>query len=234
MSMFRYYAAKSKGQALVPAKAIHTNFLRTGRINRQDDWVAEERRYLTEEEVAERTGKRLEKAGRKTHQRLNGFHRKIRFPEIIFHKTLATAPHLGYVHVTASKADFADHKDVTWGFYIANFSAEIGAESVDDIAAGKAVVLPAETVAAGAGDSMTEQAAREHFFHHVKPGYSRMYFAVAMKNAEAGENRRQVINRDIRDNGVLFRTADPKTALKNVLMLGARNAELRKIVEAIG
>ena len=41
-------------------------------------------------------------------------------------------------------------------------------------------------------------------------------------------------NRDIRDNGVLFRTADPKTALKNVLMLGARNAELRKIVEAIG
>ena len=61
-----------------------------------------------------------------------------------------------------------------------------------------------------------------------------MYFAVAMKNAEGGENRRQVINRDIRDNGVLFRTADPKTALKNVLMLGARNAELRKIVEAIG
>jgi hypothetical protein len=145
MSMFRYYAAKSKGQALVPAKAIHTNFLRTGRINRQDDWVAEERRYLTDEEVAERTGKRLEKAGRKTHQRLNGFHRKIRFPEIIFHKTLATAPHLGYVHVTASKADFADHKDVTWGFYIANFSAEIGAESVADIDAGKAVVLPAET-----------------------------------------------------------------------------------------
>lgn len=234
MSMFRYYAAKSKGQALVPAKAIHTNFLRTGRINRQDDWVAEERRYLTDEEVAERTGKRLEKAGRKTHQRLNGFHRKIRFPEIIFHKTLATAPHLGYVHVTASKADFADHKDVTWGFYIANFSAEIGAESVADIDAGKAVVLPAETVAAGAGDSITEQAAREHFFHHVKPGYSRMYFAVAMKNAETGENRRQVINRDIRDNGVLFRTADPKTALKNVLMLGVRNAELRKIVEAIG
>jgi hypothetical protein len=43
-----------------------------------------------------------------------------------------------------------------------------------------------------------------------------------------------VINRDFRENGVLFRTADPMTALKNVLMLGARNAELRKIVEAIG
>ncbi len=249
MSMFRYYAAKSKGQALVPAKAIHTNFLRTGRINRQDDWVAEERRYLTEEEVAERTGKRLEKAGRKTHQRLNGFHRKIRFPEIIFHKTLATAPHLGYVHVTASKADFADHKDVTWGFYIANFSAEIGAESVVEIDAvpaaaspapsglatnGRAAVTLADAASAGAADASAEAAVREHFFHHVKPGYSRMYFAVAMKNAEAGENRRQVINRDIRDNGVLFRTADPKTALKNVLMLGARNAELRKIVEAIG
>ena len=203
--MFRYYAAKPKGQALVAAKATHTNFLRTGRISRQDDWVEEERRYLTEEEVAERTGKRLESAGKKTHQRLNSFHRKIRFPEIIFHKTLATAPHLGYVHVTASKTDFAEHKDVTWGFYIANFSAEIS------------------------GD--------EHFFSHVSPGYARMYFAVAMKPGEAGEGAetpRPVVNRDIHDNGVLFRTSDPKTALKNVLMLGARNVELRKIVAAIG
>ena len=37
MSMFRYYAAKPKGQALVPAKATHTNFLRTGRISRQEE-----------------------------------------------------------------------------------------------------------------------------------------------------------------------------------------------------
>ena len=201
MSMFRYYAAKSKGQALVPAKAIHTNFLRTGRINRQDDWVAEERRYLTEEEVAERTGKRLEKAGRKTHQRLNGCHRKIRFPEIIFHKTLAQAPHLGYVHVTASKADFAEYKDVTWGFYIANFSAEITAD--------------------------------ETFFHRISPRYSRMYFAVAMSPGD-GAPHRPVLNREVRGNGLLFKTADPTTALRNVLMLGARTADLRRIVEAIG
>ena len=38
---------------------------------------------------------------------------------------------------------------VSWGFYIANFSADISGE--------------------------------EHFFSHVSPGYSRMYFAVAMK-----------------------------------------------------
>ncbi|MCC0036380.1 MAG: hypothetical protein H6887_14095 [Hoeflea sp.] len=205
MSMFRYYASKTPPQASGPGLAIYTNFLRTGRISRQQDWVEEERRYLTEEEVAERTGKRLESAGKKTHQRLNSFHRKIRFPEIIFHKTLATAPHLGYVHVTASKTDIAEHKDVAWGFYIANFSAEIS------------------------GD--------EHFFSHVSPGYARMYFAVAMKPGEAtepGATPRPVVNRDIRDNGVLFRTADPKTALRNVLMLGARNAELRKIVAAIG
>ncbi len=203
MSMFRYYAAKSKGQALVPAKAVHTNFLRTGRIARDaEDWVEEERRYLTDEEVAARTGMRLESAGKKTHQRLNRFHKGIRFPEIIFHKTLATLPHLGYVHVTASKASFADYKDVTWGFYIANFSAEITAD--------------------------------EHFFNLINPSYARMYFAVAMKNPEDGETRKQVIDRDFRDNGVVFRTADPKTALKNVLMLGAKNIELRKIVEAIG
>lgn len=203
MSMFRYYAAKATGQELVPAKAVHTNFLRTGRIARKaEDWVEEERRFLTYEEVAKRTGIRLENAGKKTHQRLNRFHTDIKFPKIIFHKTLAAAPHLGYVHVTASKTDFAEHKDVTWGFYIANFSAEISAD--------------------------------EQFFNHIHPGYSRMYFAVAMKNEKDGENRQQVINRDFRENGVLFRTADPKAALKKVLLLGAKSAELRKIVEAIG
>ena len=61
-----------------------------------------------------------------------------------------------------------------------------------------------------------------------------MYFAVAMKNGEEAAPLQQVINREIGDNGVLFRTAAPMTALKNVLMLGAKNAELRKIVEAIG
>ncbi|WP_417415111.1 DUF6656 family protein [Hoeflea sp.] len=226
MSMFRYYAAKTTGKDLVPAKAVHTNFLRTGRIARQEDWVEEERRFLTEEEVAARTGLRLENAGRKTHQRLNRFHRKIRFPEIIFHKTLTQAPHLGYVHVTASKADFAEYKDVTWGFYIANFSAQIGAETGSDTGVG---------IAAGqVADGSAETAAGDPFFHRVEPGYSRMYFAVAMKDSEDGKTRQQVINRDVRDNGVLFRTTDPKTALKNVLMLGARNAELRKIVAAIG
>lgn len=230
MSMFRYYAAKTKGQELVPEKAVHTNFLRTGRIARPEEWVKEERRFLTHEEVAERTGRRLENAGRKTHQRLNRFHTDIRFPKIIFHKTLAQAPHLGYTHVTASKTDFADHKDVTWGFYIANFSAEIGGDLTDDQLAGtstdKAVEMTTGQVADGP--------AGVQFFHHVRPGYSRMYFAVAMKTELDGDKRQRVINRDIRDNGVLFRTADPMVALKNVLMLGARNAELRKIVEAIG
>ena len=202
MSKFRYYATKGAGQAPVPAKAVHTNF-------------------LTHKEVAERTGIRLENAGKMTHQRLNKFHRNIRFPKVIFHKTLEAAPHLGYVHVTASKTDFAGHKDVTWGFYIANFSAEIGGET------------DAGQVAGSNADSV-DSAGAEHFFHHISPGYSRMYFAVAMKNGEEAAPLQQVINREIGDNGVLFRTAAPMTALKNVLMLGAKNAELRKIVEAIG
>lgn len=220
--MFTYYAAKDKESASVPAKALHTNFLRTGRIARSEEWLEEERRFLTHDEVAARTGMRLENAGKKTHQRLNRFHTDIRFPKIIFHKTLAAAPHLGYVHVTASKSDFADHKDIRWGFYIANFTAEISPDGAADQATGDAAEETAGSIADG------------HFFHHVKPGYSRMYFAVAMKSELDGEKHRHVINRDLRNNGVLFRTADPKTALKNVLMLGAKTAELRKIVEAIG
>ncbi|WP_420409970.1 DUF6656 family protein [Hoeflea sp.] len=203
MSMFRYYAAKAKGEEPAPVKAVHTNFLRTGRIAREGDSRYEEpRRYLSNAEVAKRTGIRLEKAGRKAHERLNRFHRDFAFPEIIFHKTLTRAPHLGYVHVTASKTDFADFKDVNWGFYIANFAAEI----TDD----------------------------EQFFARIHPGYSRMYFAVALKEQEDGETSHRVINRDVRDNGLLFRTDDPRTALRNVLLLGARNAELRRIVKAIG
>lgn len=226
MSMFRYYAAKTTGQSLVPAKAVHTNFLRTGRIARPEDWVEEERRFLTHEEVAKRTGIRLENAGKKTHQRLNRVHKNIRFPQIIFHKTLAQAPHLGYVHVTASKADFAEYKDVTWGFYIANFSADIGGEIAADTVA--------DSTTGNTKDSTTDSSADGQFFHHINPGYARMYFAVAMKNQDTGGTRQQVINRDIRNNGLLFRTTDPKTALKNVLLLGAKTAELRKIVEAIG
>ncbi len=203
MAKFRYYESKKPGKGLVKAKAVHTNFLRTGRIARETDgWFKEEQRYLSDAEVARRTGKRLEAAGKTTHERLNKFHHAIRFPEIIFHKVLAATPHLGYVHVTASKTDFAEHKDVTWGFYIANFSADI------------------------TGD--------EQFFDHISPGYARMYFAVAMKPDETTTPHRPVINRDIRDNGLLFKTTDPMTALKNVLLLGAKNAELRKIVAAIG
>jgi len=203
MSKFKYYAAKVTGQTPVPEKATHTNFLRTGRIARNpEDWVEEERRFLTDEEVAARTGIRLENVGKTTHERLNNFHADIKFPKVIFHKTLAAAPHLGYVHVTASKTDFAEYKDVSWGFYIANFWADITAD--------------------------------EHFFERIDPNYSRMYFAVAMKKDETGDKPRQVINRDFRENGLLFRTSDPKAALKSVLLLGAKTAELRKIVEAIG
>jgi len=203
MSIFRYYAAKATGQELAPVKVSHTTFLRTGLIAHiPENWVEKERRFLSPEEVAERTGIRLDNVGNKTHQRLNSFHADIKFPKIIFHKTLAAAPHLGYVHVTASKADFAEFKDVNWAFYIANFSAEITAD--------------------------------EQFFNSIDPRYSRMYFAVAMKRQEDGEKRQQVLNRDVRDNGVLFKTSDPKTALKNVLLLSAKSAELRKIVEEIG
>ena len=55
--------------------------------------------------------------------------------------------------------------------------------------------------------------------------------AVAITPAE--EEGRLQIDRKVRGNGVLFRTDDPKLAMKNVLMLGAHNEALRKIIRAL-
>jgi hypothetical protein len=201
MSNLRYFdAAAIKKPVQTPKTAVHTEFLRTGRINRHhQQWSPEEKRYLTHQEVAARTGRKLEAAGTVTHDRINGFHRSIRFPKLLFHRTLADSPHLGYCHVTAARTKFAKFDDVRWSFYIANFFSDIG----DD----------------------------EHFFEKIKLGYSRMYFAVATEvDAEAGK---LTVNRTIHENGLLFRTRDPKEALKNVLMLGARDEQLRKIINSI-
>ncbi|HHY48777.1 MAG TPA: hypothetical protein GYA10_03420 [Alphaproteobacteria bacterium] len=184
-----------------PAKpAIHSEFLRTGRIDRnRPNWSAEEKRYLTYEEVAARTGKVLTAAGERTHERLNGFHKSIQFPKLIFHRTLSGTPHLGYCHVTASKSKFAEFEDVRWAFYIANFFADI---APDDLK-----------------------------FEGVNMRAERMYFAVAVERDE--ERKKLAVNRRIRGNGLLFRTDDPKTALKNVLLLGARHEALRKVIRAL-
>ncbi len=203
MSKLRYYdKAAPKKQSGTIGRAIYTEFLRTGRIDRRaEDWNQQERRYLTHNEVAARTGRRLEAAGETTCARLNSFHKAIRFPKIIFHRTLADSPHLGYCHVTAARTRFPGSAgDITWSFYIANFFADIGD-------------------------------ADEQFFRRVSLSYSRMYFAVATEATEAGADL--TINRRFRPNGVLFRTHEPKDALKNVLLLGARNEELRAIVKAL-
>ncbi|MCJ7996223.1 hypothetical protein J5N58_17530 [Rhizobium cremeum] len=198
MQKLRYYAAPKTGpKPPVTSRAVHTEFLRTGRIlRRREDWLPEEKRYLTYEEVAERTGRRLEAAGEATHSRINGFHRSIQFPKLIFHRTLENSPHLGYCHVTAARTNFAKYADVKWAFYIANFFAEMGEG--------------------------------EQFFEQIRTNYSRMYFAVAIQPDQSTKS--MAIDRSIRENGLLFRTHDPKEALKNVLMLGARDADLRKII----
>lgn len=106
--------------------AAHSEFLRTGRISRQrGDWLPLERRYLTYEEVAERTGRKLETAGETTHERLNAVHRDLRFPKVLFHRTFPERPHLGYCHVTAASTYMA-HRPVSWSFYICNFFSQIG------------------------------------------------------------------------------------------------------------
>lgn len=196
---FRYYDAVAYKRANPPKAAVHTQFLRTGRIDRDISWSPSEKRYLSYQEVAERTGRKLERAGNVTHDRINGFHETIRFPKLIFHRTLAQTPHLGYCHITVANSRFAEFPNVQWAFYMTNFLAEIGDE--------------------------------DQFFAGISKKPGRMYFAIAITPTE--EEGRLTIDRTVRGNGVIFRTDDPKLAMKNVLMLGARNEALRKIIRAL-
>lgn len=128
MAKLRYFDASVPDVVAQSTQAaIHSEFLRTGRISRdKQSWSTSERRYLTFEEVAEKTARKLQAAGEKTHERINGFHRSIRFPKLIFHRTFADSPHLGYCHVTAARTQFAQYDQVSWAFYIANFFAKLG------------------------------------------------------------------------------------------------------------
>ena len=197
---FRYYDAVAHKRAAAGKSAVHTEFLRTGRIDRRkENWSENEKRYLTYQEVADRTGRKLERAGTVTHERINAFHHSIRFPKLIFHRTLERTPHLGYCHITVASTRFAQYDDVHWAFYMANFFAEFGD-----------------------GDQ---------FFEGVSQRHPRMYFAVAINPSE--QEGRLEINRKVRGDGILFKTHDPKVAMKSVLMLGARDEALRRIIRAL-
>lgn len=197
MSKLQYV---DQASPVAPKPTKHSEFLRTGRIDRsRPNWSIEEKRYLTYEEVAARTGKILTSAGERTHEKLNTFHSSIQFPRLVFHRTLAGTPHLGYCHVTAAKTRFAEFEDVKWAFYIANFFADIGSHDLK--------------------------------FESVNMRTERMYFAVAVeRGAEGGK---LAINTKVRGNGLLFRTDDPKTALKNVLLLGAKGETMRRVIRAM-
>lgn len=127
---FRYFDAGTLKPLLPQAKkAVHSEFLRTGKISREkQDWLADEKRYLTYEEVAERTERRLATAGETTHERINNVDKRIRFPRIIFSHALNERPHLGYCHVTTARARLPGVSTL-WSFYICNFMAEIGEET---------------------------------------------------------------------------------------------------------
>jgi hypothetical protein len=59
-----------------------------------------------------------------------------------------------------------------------------------------------------------------------------MYFAVAIRPGEHTPEK-MTIDRNVRGNGLLFRTDDPQVAIKNVLLLGARNQQLREIIRQL-
>ncbi|MDB5522765.1 MAG: hypothetical protein JWM58_528 [Rhizobium sp.] len=197
MADIRYFETE-KRKSMLPAK--ESEFLRTGRIDRnRPNWDAVQKRYLSYEEVAQRTGKYLVNAGDTTHQRLNNFHRSIQFPRLLFHRTLKGTPHLGYCHVTAAKSSFAEFKDIKWAFYIANFFADIAA---DELA-----------------------------FERINMRAGRMYFAIAVEKND--ELQKLAVNKNVRGDGILFRTNDPKAAMKNVLMMGAKHEVIRKVIRAM-
>ncbi|MBB4064386.1 DUF6656 family protein [Gellertiella hungarica] len=196
MSKLRYFAAEGLREAIKAPATIHSEFLRTGRIFRgRERWDFIEKRYMSYEEVAERTGRVLERAGERTHDRINSVHHSISFPKIVFHRTLDNRPHLGYCHVTAAKTELMNKEQLKWSFYIANFFSEIGEEL--------------------------------KFVGRLDRRVSRMYFAVAVEN-DNEVSTKMVVDRKLRPNGILFRTHDPKVALKNVLMLGTNDPRLRQ------
>lgn len=125
----RYVDVKRPQTAAERTKTAHSEFLRTGRIARYKDMpFSQERRLLSNEKVAEITGRRLQEAGSTTYSRLNSFHHTIHFPDMIFHRLIEDSPHLGYCHVTASRTSFDTRKPVLWSFYLANFFAELCGE----------------------------------------------------------------------------------------------------------
>ncbi len=196
----RYFDANAIRTSAPKIKTTaHSEFLRTGRISRdKQDWLPDEKRYLTYAEVAQRTERKLTSAGEKTHERINGFHRSIQFPKVMFSRALDDRPHLGYCHVTAARTLFGKNVPIDWSFYICNFISDIG-------------------------DA-------DGFFQHIRTDYGRMYFAVAIEAEETGATR---VNTKVRGNGLLFRTSDPEEALRNVLLLGARDEALRDIIKKL-
>ncbi|MCJ8517573.1 DUF6656 family protein [Pseudorhizobium tarimense] len=121
----RYYDA-TPGAGRAGSAAPHSEFLRTGRIERSSpERPSPGRRYISAEEVAERTGRILTAAGETTYQRINSFHRAIRLPKAIFYRVFDDIPHFGYCHVTTASTAFKAEEPVNWSFYIANFSSEI-------------------------------------------------------------------------------------------------------------
>jgi hypothetical protein len=76
----------------------------------------------------------------------------------------------------------------------------------------------------------SELCGEEQFFENIDHRHSRMYFAVAM---DIAADKTVQIDKTMHRDGLLFRTHDPKIALKNVLMLGTRSHEMRKFIRAL-
>ena len=76
-----------------------------------------------------------------------------------------------------------------------------------------------------------EIATDELVFEKINMRAERMYFAIAIEKDE--DRKKLAVNKAIRGNGLLFQTQDPKQAMRNVLILGAKHEAQRRIIKAM-
>jgi hypothetical protein len=68
-------------------------------------------------------------------------------------------------------------------------------------------------------------------FVEVDPNHTRMYFSMAVHADHRAEEKKLAINRKVLGNGALFRTRDPRTAVRNDP--GAHNDPLRDVIRQL-
>ncbi len=181
MAKLRYYDAADKMPA-APAKAkAHTEFLRTGRIDRRR-WMANERQYLSYAEGAQQTARKLTTRAERPTADINGSWPRCS-PKMVFQVApLANSPHLGLLPRDRAK----------------NLPRKGNEDHL--------VLLSRELLLRlGNEDPFLDRISRA-----IRPCIS------PSRSSPMPAKDGYVVNRNVRGNGLMFPTQDPKVAEENV------------------